>query len=376
MNSLIGAVYSRFGHRFPIGAISERYFARPFGGNTKKLLLLYRRDPVSFSQIYPFFFYEREISEHFDVGVRAVPVDQYQKGLLDDADVICVQTDFAANSDYIDNLFMGIRSRNSEAGIVYLDWFAPLDLRMAEKVNRHVDLYVKRQTFRDLQSYHAPTLGDTNLVDYYSRLYELQDQERHYPIPDDFFQKLLLGPGLLTGPYLLNAFSTGQDLAQSKTIDLHARFSCSGTPWYAAMRGHALRACKQLRSHQVVCGDGVSRKAFLAELARSKICFSPFGYGEVCWRDYEAALYGALLIKPDMSHLQTNPDIFTENETYVPLSWDFSDLQEVVDFYINNDDERNRIVANARQVIHEHVNNHGFIRQMAPIFQSAEGSRG
>lgn len=375
MNSFFGEVYSRFGHRFPIGAIYEQgYFARPFPRSTKKLLLLYcPRNPVSFSQIYPFFFYEREIAEQFGVSVRAVPTDQYQTALLGDADTICVQTDFAADSDYIHNLFADIRSRNSDARIVYLDWFAPLDLRMAEKVNQHVDLYVKRQAFSSPHSYHASTMGDTNLVDYYSRLYGLQDQQRHFPIPADFFQKLVLGPGLLTGSYLLNAFSTRKNLSQPKSIDLHARFSCSGTPWYSAMRGHALRACKELHSHQVVCGNGVSRKTFLTELARSKMCFSPFGYGEVCWRDYEAALYGALLLKPDMGHLQTNPNIFVKNETYVPLAWDFSDLQDVVDFYINNDHERNRIVANARQAIHEYVNHQGFIRQMTPVFQLAQG---
>lgn len=375
MNSFFGQIYSRYGRRFPIGQLFERgYFSRPFPAGTKNLLLLYcPANPVSFSQIYPFFFYEADIAEQFGVSIRALPVDRYQSDLLRDADVIGVQTNFAVDESYLETLFADIHSRNSEARTVYFDWFAPLDLRMAEKVNPHVDLYVKRQLFRDPRAYHASTLGDTNLVDYYSKLYNLEDEERHFHVPADFFHKLLLGPGLLTGSYLLNAFDAGKNLSQPKTIDLHARFSCSGTPWYSAMRSDALQACKQLPAAQVVCGSGVSRKEFLTELAQSKMCFSPFGYGEVCWRDYEAALYGALLLKPDMSHLQTNPDIFVKDETYVALSWDFSDFQDVVEFYVNNDYERNRIVTNARQVMDDYVNHHGFVRQMTPIFQLAQG---
>ena len=30
---------------------------------------------------------------------------------------------------------------------------------------------------------------------------------------------------------------------------------------------------------------------------------SPFGFGEICYRDFEAMLNGACLIKPDVSHL-------------------------------------------------------------------------
>ena len=52
---------------------------------------------------------------------------------------------------------------------------------------------------------------------------------------------------------------------------------------------------------------------------------SPFGYGEICFRDFEAVLSGALLLKPDCGHLETWPDIYGEG-TYVPLDWMASDL--------------------------------------------------
>ncbi|MCR6651232.1 MAG: glycosyltransferase [Cellvibrionaceae bacterium] len=376
MNSFFGHIYSRYGHHFSIARIYEKgYFSRPFGRDTKNLLMLYcPKNPVSFSQIYPFFFYEKQIKEQFGIAIRAVPVDQcLASDLLGKADVIGVQTEFAVTDDYFDKLFADIRSRNSKAPMVYFDWYAPLDLRFAAKVNPHVDLYVKRQVFRDHRRYHMPTLGDTNLVDYYSRLHNIAGEEQHFPVPKDFFRKIVLGPGLLTGYYMLNAFAKRQDLSQPKTLTLHARFACSGSPWYSAMRNDALHACQQLPEAEVKYGSGVSKKEFLAEMARSKMCFSPFGYGEVCWRDYEAALYGSLLLKPDMDHLKTSPDIFIKDETYVAIAWDYSDLKEKVEFYSNNNRERDRIVANARQALDDYVNKGGFIRQMTPIFQLAHG---
>ena len=52
---------------------------------------------------------------------------------------------------------------------------------------------------------------------------------------------------------------------------------------------------------------------------------SPFGWGELCLRDYEAVLGGALLLKPDMSHLETWPDVFVPHDTYAPFDWDATD---------------------------------------------------
>lgn len=69
----------------------------------------------------------------------------------------------------------------------------------------------------------------------------------------------------------------------------------------------------------------VSPKKYRQELASVRAVFSPFGYGEICFRDFEATHAGAVLIKPDMSHLQTWPNIFEPNVTYQPVHWDGSD---------------------------------------------------
>ena len=52
---------------------------------------------------------------------------------------------------------------------------------------------------------------------------------------------------------------------------------------------------------------------------------SPFGWGEICYRDFEAIIGGALLIKPDMSHISTWPDIFTQDK-YHSVSWNCNEI--------------------------------------------------
>lgn len=68
----------------------------------------------------------------------------------------------------------------------------------------------------------------------------------------------------------------------------------------------------------------------------SKIILAPFGFGEIAPRDLEAAMFGAVLIKPDMSHIETVPNLYIPYQTYVPCKHDFSDLNEKIDYVLSN----------------------------------------
>lgn len=75
----------------------------------------------------------------------------------------------------------------------------------------------------------------------------------------------------------------------------------------------------------------LNRKRYRQEIANSLVVPSPFGKGEICYRDFECFAQGSLLFKPRMSHMRTWPDLYKENETYIAFEWDFSDFQEKLD---------------------------------------------
>ena len=73
---------------------------------------------------------------------------------------------------------------------------------------------------------------------------------------------------------------------------------------------------------------------YYKDLSLSKVCLSPFGWGEINYRDYESFLYGAILLKPNMDHIQTWPDLYNKNN-YVSYNWSCENLKKIAEQIIN-----------------------------------------
>jgi hypothetical protein len=74
----------------------------------------------------------------------------------------------------------------------------------------------------------------------------------------------------------------------------------------------------------------VSRRVYYKEMKESKAVVSPFGWGEINNRDFEAFIYGCLLVKPSVRHLETFPNLFVDGQTYMAYQWDMSDMSSVL----------------------------------------------
>lgn len=72
--------------------------------------------------------------------------------------------------------------------------------------------------------------------------------------------------------------------------------------------------------------ERISRRRYEKEMREAKIVPSPFGAGEINYRDFEVLASGAALMKPDMDHLETWPDLYRKDETYISHDWDLTDL--------------------------------------------------
>ena len=128
------------------------------------------------------------------------------------------------------------------------------------------------------------------------------------------------------------------------TIPIHARLAPAPRPSIAFQRKLIM---EKIDGNPLFLTGSVSQGAYNREVAQSRIVLSPFGWGELCLRDFEAVLSGALLLKPDMSHIETWPDVFVPGETYAPFSWEAKDLVETAERYLGDEAERTRIARNA-----------------------------
>lgn len=115
----------------------------------------------------------------------------------------------------------------------------------------------------------------------------------------------------------------------------------------------------------IAVGKPVNKARYWRELRNAKLSVSPFGWGEICYRDFESFIAGALLVKPDMDHLDTFPNVYTAYETYIPLAWDMLDLRETIGLMISNYKEMKAIARHGQENYKKAVNDaDGFIRQL------------
>ncbi|MCX7025040.1 MAG: glycosyltransferase [Spirochaetes bacterium] len=232
-----------------------------------------------------------------------------------------------------------------------------------------VDLFYSKALFRDRTLYGKTLYGKELYSDWYHRKYEVVDpgaRERQVESRPEQLAKLRLSWNIGIGDYprgklrqragvvasialgfrAAGPFYSGKRLPPDPvarnpgTLPVHARIALAGRPSIAHQRAMIL---ERIRGVPEFLTGTVSQRRFNAEMTMSKIVLSPFGWGELCLRDFEAVISGALLLKPDMSHLETWPDIFIPGETYVPFDWDAAELVGRAEFYLANDGERKRI---------------------------------
>lgn len=352
----------------------SRILPSAIGKSKYSALLIYEPNPISLSQIYPFLHYRKKFTEKWDVSFRYVSVSEFLENdfqVPDEITHVLFQTWITNSRRDILRLFDKVKSAKCSRKLVFLDSFANSDLRFLNDLCG-IDFYYKKSLFRDTERFFDTTRGHTNLSDYYGEMYGLEEAVNDWQVPRSMIAQLRLSPNFLTDPSLMEWLLAGEVdslFTARREIDVHARLGgTEACGWYGEMRRDANRRVRSLSGAHVVSGTGISQRKFRKELHKSKICFSPFGYGEVCWRDIEAIASGAVLLKPDMSHLRTEPDLYVNEETYVAIQWDFSDLQQKVTDLLADEDRRTRIARNAWNVARSYLRDGGAVAAYCDVF--------
>ena len=120
-------------------------------------------------------------------------------------------------------------------------------------------------------------------------------------------------------------------------------------------------------------GVRLSQQEYYQKMFDSKIIFAPFGYGAIAIRDLEASMHGSLLLKPDLSFVESAPNVYKDGETYVACKHDFSDLNDKVMEILGNTEKYYYIIENARNKFKEVMQPEHVAIHLYNIFKNLKG---
>lgn len=234
-----------------------------------------------------------------------------------------------------------------------------------------VDKYIKNQYLKD-QRYYRSALHTGRLYgDYICERYGICDQNAETPSVlsgDEDLGSMHLGWNLAYSDYRSRShleryinyalgFPAPRFLRSTvRPVGLQARFATTYDSRVISYHRQsyldlARSVCQQtgisLREGRLDLGD------YRRELQHSLAVLSPFGWGEICYRDFEAMLSGCALLKPSVEHLITWPDLFRDGETYIALPWDLESARRKMVEVLSNGSLLRRIGAQGQEAFRQ-----------------------
>ena len=340
------------------------------------------KESTSEEQFNPFSAYRAELRRELNLISAHLLLKDVLRApglLLRRFDVILLKLSFRTARDEVSRAVQKIRSAAAERPIIYYDGDDDLCVQWPELVPS-VDLYVKKHLFRDKSHYLVPYKGKSNLTDYVSKQYgfsfadNIHATETH-PLAPDQLDKLILGGNVALDSNIMELYSKLHEGRgdSSREVDVMFRGNVPKDWLYYLRKDIEPSLARLQESYNVITPQKrVTREEYYSEMMNSKICLSPFGFGEICWRDFEAIICGCMLVKPDMGHVDTLPNLFRPFETYVPVRWDYSDVYEQCSYYLKHADERERIAATAFDELKTFYENRQFLSVFSEILKRAQ----
>ena len=124
----------------------------------------------------------------------------------------------------------------------------------------------------------------------------------------------------------------------------------------------------------LVDGERLPLQEYYQKMFDSKIIMAPIGYGEMAPRDLESAMFGCVLMKPDMSYISSEPFIYEDDETYIAVDYDWSNLEEKIDYVLSDYNTiRERLVQNMRNQFEEKYDLKNLVLHFYNVLTNLEG---
>ena len=239
----------------------------------------------------------------------------------------------------------------------------------------YVSKYLKKQIYTDTSLYNKPLCRDRLFCEYYCKKSDVTiveaDKPQNVPITVDDLRKLGISWNVGLGSLFERSkvrFVFDINRKHENIIFETPNFNRKYDIFYRGSLYDSITGYQRKLAIETIGGltcihpdptIRVSQEEYDEEIRNSKTILSPFGCGEICTRDFETFRNGAVLIKPNMSHLKTYPDIFIENQTYISINWDFTDLSEHLNSILENEKEYYRIAKYAQDMYYESLSQAG-----------------
>lgn len=248
----------------------------------------------------------------------------------------------------------------------YLIWFDTNDStgNTQFEVLPYVNSYLKKQLLKNKTLYTRKYYGDTIYIDYYARNYDLKGSMISFPLDLKYKQKINISWNYGLSDYrfsnqitrIFNSFSRKMNLkyikpSLSRRILLNANFSANPSFKLRYFQRQSLSELliKKFKTNKKFSFGYLPKKIYINNLKNSKSVLSPFGLGEVCFRDFETFIAGAALIKPDMEHLETWPNIFKKNINYISIPWRIEDFENRISEILSDSEFLFKIACNGQK---------------------------
>jgi hypothetical protein len=294
---------------------------------------------------------------------------------LTECDVLIVDNKFFGTRWVTDGNGVEAELEKLASRVKKLFWFDITDSSGWDQARAlpYVTAYFKNQLLRDRSHYQRPIYGGGRLfADFVFARNLAEDKSPLWsePISDaKILGKLRVGWNSALADYTLHGPSR-MILRQYLPLSCLLRFS---RHWFDPARSRPLEiSCRFGMSYQresvawqrkeisrLVKGNlptkKLGRRAYLSELASARVVVSPFGLGEITLKDFEVFITGGMLFKPDMTHMETWPDLFRPDETMFTYSWDLSDFEEKLDAILSDEDRRLTIARRGQDLYRRHT---------------------
>lgn len=256
----------------------------------------------------------------------------------------------------------------------YLVWFDTADSTGCTQfeVLPYVQRYAKKQILKDFSLYKKDFYRSRVFTDYYARKYNLKKDNydleglNAVKFHEKFKTKIAISwnLGLCDYNFSRNKFIQirnylikknyikFQESKLNRKIILAANFTTNYSAGLIAFQRKQLLSIlkERYKSIKNISIGKVPKKVYRSNFKNARAIISPFGWGEICYRDFETIISGAALIKPDMSHLETWPNVYEKKKTYLPISWNIEDWEQQIDKIIQDEENLYKIASNGQKL--------------------------